>query len=333
MKTGKVSETVLKRSVFKQLKTSRKEVLVKAGVGEDCSAVQLEPGEAVVMSVDPITGTVEDIGELSVYITVNDLASSGAEPIGILMSILLPPESEEKELRELMQKAEAVCSTLNIQILGGHTEVTTAVTRPVVTVTGVGKVKTEKFVKTSGAIPGQDIVVSKWIGIEGTSIIAKEKEAELLKRFPASFVEQAKRFDEYILILDEAATAMKSGVSAMHDVTEGGIFGALWEIAEASGVGLDIDMKKIPVRQETIELCEVFDLNPYMLISSGCLIMVADNGLDLVTALEREGIKGTVIGKVTEGNDRLIRNGEDFRYLERPRTDELYKIYETQAEE
>lgn len=327
MKTGKVSETVLKRSVFKQLKTNRKEVLVKAGVGEDCTALKLEPGEVFVMSIDPITGTVEDIGELSVYITMNDLVTSGAQPVGIMMSILLPEGSREQELKELMQKTEAVCQSLDIQILGGHTEVTTAVTRPVVTVAGVGKVKEEAFIKTAGASPGQDVIVSKWIGIEGTSIIAKEKEQELRTRFSPSFIETAKRFDTDILIMKEAAAAVRADVSAMHDVTEGGIFGALWEIAEASGVGLEIDLKKIPIRQETIEICEFFDLNPYLLISSGCLLMTADNGYDVVKELEKEGIRGTVIGKVTGGNDRVIRNGEDCRYLERPKPDELYKIY------
>ncbi len=327
MKTGKVSETVLKRSVFRQIKTNREEVLVKAGVGEDCSAVKLKDDEVFVMSVDPITGTVEDIGELSVYITVNDLASSGAEPVGIMMSVLLPEDAAEEDLKELMKMAETTCARLNIQILGGHTEVTTAVTRPVVTVTGVGKVKEADFVRTAGARPGQDVVISKSIGIEGTAIIAKEKEQELRSRFTPAFIERAKRFDEQILVLDEAAIAVKSGVSAMHDVTEGGIFGALWEVAEASGVGLNIDLKKIPVKQETIELCEYFDLNPYMLISSGCLVMIADNGYDLTETLAQAGIEATVIGKITEGNDRLIRNGETVSYLGRPGTDELYKIY------
>lgn len=328
MKIGKVPENVLKRSILKQVKTKREEVILGAGIGEDCAAVKLSPGEVFVTSVDPITGTAEDVGTLSIQITVNDLASSGAEPVGVLLSVLLPPETEEPELRKMMQQVEDACAQIPIQVLGGHTEITTAVTRPVITVTGVGKAKEELLVSTAGARPGQDIVVSKWIGIEGTSIIAKEKEKELCKRFSQEFIDRAKALDRYILVLDEAAAAVKSGVSAMHDVTEGGIFGALWEMAEASGVGLSIDLKKIPVKQETIEICEVFGLNPYMLISSGCMLMAADNGYDLVRALEEKGIHGTVIGKATDGNDRLIVNGEERRFLDRPKTDELYKIYE-----
>ena len=119
---------------------------------------------------------------------------------------------------------------------------------------------------------------------------------------------------------------MKSGVAAMHDVTEGGIFGALWEMAEASGVGLDIDLKKIPIRQETVEICEYFDINPYELISSGCMLMAAPDGNGLVMALERAGIPATIIGKATEGNDRIIRSGEEKRFLEPPKTDQLYQV-------
>ena len=175
MKIGKVPENVLKRSILKQVKTKREEVILGAGVGEDCAAVKLAPGDVFVTSVDPITGTAEDVGTLSIQITVNDLASSGAEPVGVLLSVLLPPETEEPELREMMQQVEDACAKIPIQVLGGHTEITTAVTRPIITVTGVGKAKEELLVSTAGAKTGQDIVVSKWIGIEGTSIIAKEK--------------------------------------------------------------------------------------------------------------------------------------------------------------
>jgi hydrogenase maturation factor len=209
--------------------------------------------------------------------------------------------------------------------MGGHTEVTAVVNQPVISVCGVGKVKEGHLVSTGGARAGMDILVTKWIGIEGTSILAKEKEKELCERFPAPFVEKAKELDRYISVLSEAAVAVKSGVSAMHDVTEGGIFGALWEMAEASGVGLEIDLKKIPIRQETVEVCEYFGINPYELISSGCMLMAAEDGNTLVRQLEKEGIPATVIGKAVEGNDRVILNGDEKRFLEQPKTDELYR--------
>lgn len=328
MKVGKVSETVLKRSIIKQIHTKRDEVLLGAGVGEDCAAMKLSPGEIFVISTDPITGTVKDVGMLAIQITANDLASSGAEPVGVMLTVLLPEEVEEADIREMMRQVEDACAHFHIQVMGGHTEVTRAVTQPVISVTGVGKVREDRLVSTAGAKPGQDILVTKWIGIEGTSIIAKEKEKELLEHFSAAFVDTAKGFDQYLSVLPDSRIAVEHGVSAMHDVTEGGIYGALWEVAEASGIGLEIDLKAIPIRQETVEICEYFELNPYYLISSGCMLMAADRGHDLVRKLEAAGIPATVIGKATDGRARRIWNGGEESYLERPKTDELYKIYQ-----
>jgi len=328
MEIGKVPESVLKRAVFRQLHTRRKEVLVGASVGEDCAAVQLAPDEVFVLSTDPITGATKDTGRLAVQITANDLASAGAEPVGILLTVLLPPSAEEPLIRKLMQEVEEICEELHVQAMGGHTEITAAVNQPVLCVTGVGKVKKGRLVTTGGARAGDDVLVTKWIGIEGTSIIAKEKEEELLQRFSRSFVEEAKGFDRFLSVVPEAATAVKSGVSAMHDVTEGGIYGALWELAEASGIGLEIDLKAIPIRQETVEICEYYHLNPYHLISSGCMLMTSPDGLGLLRELKKAGIAAAVIGRCVDGKARKIINGEEEAYLERPKTDELYKIYE-----
>ena len=325
MKIGKVPENVLKRSVFKQIHTKRPEVLLGAGVGEDCAALKLAADETLVMSTDPITGTAQDIGTLAIQITVNDLASSGAEPVGVMLTVLLPERVREAKLKLIMSQVEEACKKANVQVIGGHTEVTPVVNQPVISVCGVGKVKDGKLVSTAGARPGMDILVSKWIGIEGTSILAKEKEEELSGRFSTSFIDKAKNLDVYISVLSEAAVAVQSGVSAMHDVTEGGIFGALWEMAEASGVGLEIDTKKIPIRQETVEICEFFGINPYKLISSGCMLMAAQDGNKLVRELEKAGIPASIIGKATEGNDRVLLNGDERRFLEPPKTDELYE--------
>ncbi len=328
MKVGKVSETILKRSIFKQIRTRRDEVLLGAGVGEDCAAMRLEPGEIFVISTDPITGTVKDVGTLAIQVTINDLASSGAEPVGVMLTVLLPEAVTEEDIKKMMAQVEEACAKARIQVMGGHTEVTRAVNQPVISVTGVGKAREERLVSTAGARVGQDILVTKWIGIEGTSIIAKEKEEELLGRFSRSFVDTAKGFDQYLSVLPEAMLASDFGISAMHDVTEGGIYGALWELAEASGIGLEIDLKAIPIRQETVEICEYFGLNPYYLISSGCMLMAGDRGHDLVRELKKAGIPAAVIGKAVEGKAKRVMNGEEEAFLERPRTDELYKIYQ-----
>lgn len=327
MKIGKVPENILKRSVFKQIKLKRDEVLIHPGVGEDCSVLELAPGEVFVLSTDPITGAASDIGTLAVHVTANDLASAGAEPVGILLSILLPQDAEEADLKSLMREIESACEPLNIEIIGGHTEVTAVVNQPVVTVTGVGKVKKDAVIFTKGARPGQDIVVTKWVGLEGTSIIASAKEAELREHYSEAFVNRAKGFIQYISVVREALLARDFGVSAMHDITEGGVFGALWEVAAAGNVGLTVDLKKVPLKQETVEICEFFDLNPYQLISSGSMLIACDKGHDLVELLKKEGIHSAVIGKFTDNNDKVIIYDEgETRYLEPPKTDELYNI-------
>ncbi len=186
--------------------------------------------------------------------------------------------------------------------------------------------KRTEMIKTAGAKPGQEIVMTKWAGLEGTAIIAAAKEAELKSKYNASFIDGAKRLIEYISVVPDAMVARAVGVTSMHDVTEGGIFGALWEIGAASKVGMEVDLKKVLLKQETVEICEFYDLNPYMLISSGCMLMITDKANQLVERLKAEGISAAVIGRITEGNDRVIINEEERRFLEPPKSDELYKV-------
>ena len=326
MKIGKVPENVLKRSILKKTGSKRSEVLIGAGVGEDCACVKLGDAEVMVLSSDPVTSTTEDAGLYAVNVAVNDLAASGATPIGILVTALLPINTEEEDIKAIMKDLDESCKALNIQIMGGHTEITAAVTKPVLSLTAVGKVREDAFISTAGAKPGNDVVITKWIGLEGTSILAKAKEAELLKKFPPKLIYDSKNFDKFLSVAPEAAPAVKSGVTAMHDVTEGGVFGALWELAESSGVGLLIDLRKIPVKQETVEICKFFDINPYELMSGGSMLMTAEDGNRLVMDLQAAGIEATIIGKCTDNNDRVLINGEMRRFLEPAKTDELYKV-------
>lgn len=325
MKVGKVSESILKRSVLKQIKHRREEVLIGPGVGEDCSVIALGDDEVFVLSMDPITGAVDNIGTLAVHITANDIASNGAELIGVMLTILLPDGTSETKLKEIMKEIEKVCLGLNIEVIGGHTEITDMVKQPIITVTGVGKMKKTQMIHTKGVHIGQEIVMTKWAGLEGTAILAKEKEKELLTRYTKDFIDGAKEFIWSISVVKEAMIARTLGVTSMHDVTEGGIYGALWELGEASRVGLEVDLKKIPLRQETVEICEFFDLNPYQLISSGVMLMVTDHGNALVDQLVGAGIPAAVIGRITEGNDRVVLNLDEKRFLAPPKSDELYK--------
>ena len=326
MKIGKLPEPVLIRSVLKQVKHRREEVLVGPAVGQDCAVVQVEPDEVLVMSTDPITGTVKDLGSHSIHITANDLAASGAEPIGVMLTVMLPDTVEEPEVKKMMQEAESACKMLNMEVLGGHTEITNVVRQPLISVTGIGKIKKSKMITTLQVQPEQDIGVTKWIGLEATTILAKEREEELRKRFPAGIVDTAIGFDQYLSVVPESRIAMEHGVTAMHDITEGGVFGALWEMASGAGVGLEVDLKKIPIRQETVEICQYFDVNPYQIMSSGSMMIAADDGYELVRKLEKAGIHASVVGRTNAGNDRILRNGEDIRYLDKPQPDELYKV-------
>ena len=195
------------------------------------------------------------------------------------------------------------------------------------TVSGVGRREAARAGSLRGIKANQDIVVSKWIGLEGTSRLAVKYREKLCTRYPARMIDEAAAYDKYLSVIPEAATAVKSGVCGMHDVSRGGIFGALWELAQRAGVGLEIDLKKIPVKQETIEICEFFELNPYELLSGGCLIMVTESGQILEDALKREGIPAAVIGRTTDGNGRLIYNEDEKRYLDRPKMDQMYSVY------
>lgn len=326
MKTGKASEVVLKRSILKQLDFRRSDVVLGAEAGENFGAVEGSEDEIIVLSADPITGASERIGSLGIWAAVNDVAASGAEPVTVLVTLLLPTVMNEAQLKLIVKDMESAAQKANVQIIGGHTEVTRAVNRPVITVAGIGKCRRDAMLFSKSVRPGMDILITNWIGIEGTVILAEEKEEALLKRFSRSFIDKAKAFEEYLPVLSAASIAAESGAKAMHHMSEGGVFGALWEVAEASHVGLDIDLKKIPIRQETIEICEFFGINPYKLLSGGSLLIAAEDGEAVLSAIEKAKGHAVIIGKAAEGNDRILRCGEEVRYLETPQADELYRI-------
>ena len=322
MRPGKVSENVLKRSVLKQIHTKREEVICGAGLGENCAVFSFSEGEYMLVSTHQNTIAVKDCTRFCIHKAANNLAAAGAEPVAVELALLLPESLEESQLRAQISQAEETCRELNIQLSGGSTKVSKKVNTPVATVTGIGRRMCREIPK---AKPGQDIVITKWIGLEGTALLAKANEEKLATRYPMRLIKEAQDFDKWLSIVPEAATAIKSGVYRMQDASEGGIFGALWEFGRMSGVGLEIDLKKLPIRQETVEICEFLELNPYELLSGGCLILAADNGFDLVDELTSKGIPAVVAGKVTENNDRVLINEDERRFLDLPKSDEIYK--------
>lgn len=338
MKTGKLPENIYKRSVLKELKYKRKEIISGAGTGDNC-AILSSGKEAAATGMAFVAGKAGQVGTAAVHRAVNQIAASGAEPVAVTGILLLTEGASEDELKTAVRQIEKACEEIGIQTARLDVSVIpeTKASQPdhfILTINAIGHIAALGNVGDCGNVsagggfakPKQDVVLTKWVGIEGTYLIAGEKEDELRKRFSAEYIEEAKGFERYLSIIPEAATAMESSVGAVHNVSEGGIFGALWEMAERSGVGLEIELKKIPIRQETVEICNYYNINPYALLSSGCLLMTADNGYDLAESLHKKGISAAVIGRTTNSNDRLIINEEEKRFLTPAQPDEYFKL-------
>lgn len=333
MNSGKVSESVLKRSVLKYVQKNQRAVqqscqlITEATVGTDAACFDISGKTTLAMASAVVIGRSRMAVTEAVINACNNLISSGAEALGAEISIIMPEAVYESELRHMMEEAEAYATAQHITILGGHTMVSSHVEETVVSVTAFGQTGDWR---PTAAQAGMDVVVSKWIGLQGTGRIAQTKKEELEKRLPARMVKEAGAYSRYLSVHDEARIAMEHGVCAMHDISGGGIFRAVWELAEAAETGIRVDLKKIPVKQETIEICEIFGLNPYELLSGGAMLFVTEHGEALVDRLAQAGILGTVIGRLTDNHDRIIvtkgEDGEEIRFLDRPRTDEIDKI-------
>ena len=322
---GKIPPEILERIVMKPMAESevkRQDVILRPKTGEDCSAVDLG-GEYCILSTDPITGAAKDIGYLAVQINCNDIYSAGAEPVGVLLTVLLPPESDEALLEEMMTGAIKAAEERRIEILGGHTEVTDAVCKPVISAAVIGKSREKKILSTGGAKAGQDIVMTKWAGTEGTAILAKEWEEGLRAYLSEEELKRAQDMKNYLSVGKESEIAFAHGATAMHDATEGGILGAVWEVAECSGLGVDVFVENIPVKEETRKICEAMGIDYLGLISSGTMIIAAEDGAGLVKKLQEEGIAAAVIGKLTEGGKYMLVKGMRLP-LAQPKSDALY---------
>lgn len=323
MRPGKFSESVLKRSVLKQIKTKREEVVRGAEAGEDCAFFSFGEKEGILGTTAPIV--VEEFEDIDLGLNgiVNNIAAAGGEPVGILVSAILPDKILESVVQRLSGEMERACHKLNLQIAGGNTQITKVVDKPILNITVIGKKERDKHEKFYSYKAGQDILLTKWIGMAGTSILAKKEQKKLEQRLPSYIVENGRELEKEISVLPESRIAMNIGAAGMHDVSRGGIFSALWELAERGNIGIEVDLKKIPVRQETIEICEVLGVNPYELYGAGALLIVSDKGNQLLHELEKEQIPAAIIGKVIEENGKIILNGEEVRFLDRPKHDAM----------
>lgn len=276
-------------------------------------------------------GNEKDLGVFALAHILNDLATRGARMVGAEVHIMLPPYAYESRLKSMMEHMEEVAESHQIQILGAKAEVSPAISQAIVYVNGIGLLKKGTLLQSSMGKAGQDIVLLKWIGLEGTFRAMRAKEDELRERFVPTFFNQIQQMEHQIFSEQEIETARKIGVSAMHQITEGGILAALWEMAEGSGVGLQVDLKKMSIRQETVEICEFCHLNPYQMTSAGSILIFTEHGEELVQRYEEAGIKATLLGRTTASAERVITGGEEKRFLDRPAADELLKLYEQEG--
>ena len=323
MRPGKISESVLKRSVLKQIKTKRDEIIRGAEIGEDCAFFSFSKEEGALLTTAPIVVDAFETIEWKLAAIINNVAAAGGEPVGAIVSTILPDKILESVIQRLSGELERACHKLNLQIAGGNTEISKAVKSPILNITIIGKKECRKHLSFHQYLEGQDILLTKWVGIAGTAILAKMEQNRLEERLPAYIVENAILMEQDVSVIPESRIAMEVGVLGMHDVSRGGIFSALWELAEKGNTGIEVDLKKIPVRQETIEICEILGVNPYELYGAGSLLIVSDRGNQLVHELKKQGIETTIIGKITKDNGKVILNGEETRYLDRPKHDSI----------
>jgi hydrogenase maturation factor len=279
-------------------------LLITPGVGEDIAAVDVSAEEVLVLKSDPITFATDAIGQYAVLVNANDIATAGAEPRWLLTTLLFPIGTTPSFIWSVVFELREFCRTWGITLCGGHTEITDAVTRPVISGMMAGSVRKRDLIDKRRVRPGDRLLLTKGAAVEGTAIIARQLGSQLTKRgMSAKQISSCQAFLERISIIPEARLAAKCpGTSAMHDVTEGGIATAIEELSAASGCRLRVDLERIPVFAETRRLCRLLDLHPLGLIGSGSLLICCRPRYSdrLQQKLRSDGVPVACIGEVAE---------------------------------
>jgi len=330
-KTGKIPTEILIRTVLRFSGKNDPSVILGSSIGEDAALISFGR-KVLVFTTDPVTGTASDIGWLSVHINANDVACRGAKPRWFLCDLLLPERSDASTVELIMKRVDAAARELGVAVVGGHTEVTPGLKRPIVVGFMVGVVERKKFVTSSGARPNQDLILTKSVGIEGTAVLAMDFARRL--ECDDKLLARARSMRHSVSIVEDAMIAVGvGGVHAMHDPTEGGVLQGIWEIAEASKVGFVVDESKIAIRNETNLICRLLHVDPLRLMSSGCLLLAAENrksGL-MIRRLKQKGIEARIIGRFTDRKKgrKLVRLNGSTTEIRASERDELYRVIET----
>ena len=335
-KTGKLEISILKRFLGRNPVLDPR-VVIGPEIGEDAAVI--DPGRKTdrywVVTSDPITFATEKIGYYGVVVNLNDIATMGAIPKWFSATLLFPEGSRLKDIERVFRQVRDACHRFNVSLIGGHTEITPGIEKMILSGQMIGEVKKDKLVTTGGARPGDFLLLVKGVCIEGTSIMAREKEAELLKRgIPSSVIRKAQRFifDPGIEVLRPARIACEvSSVHAMHDPTEGGLVNGIIEMAWASESEIEVDLGKVLIYEESRILCREFGIDPLGTIASGALLLaVPPSGLlPIQKAFKKNSIPFGVIGRIKKkGPPRVLRIDQKGRKELKPLPqDEILKIF------
>ena len=325
---GKIPIDILKEVVFKNLGAPRKEVTVGPKTGVDGAVLDLG-NKSVIVSMDPITGAIERIGWLAVNVNANDIATFGVEPAFLFSCLLLPEGADKKMVQTISTQMSSAAQELGIAIVGGHCESTPGLANPIVVGCIMGLTEKGKYVTAAGAKSGDKIILTKSAGIEGTAILATDREEQLKKVFSQPILDGAKHFYNQISVVKDALTAYRTGgVHAMHDPTEGGILNGIHEMADAAGLGARVFEEKIIIEPETAKICRFYEIDPLQLISSGALLIAAEpqSADKIMENLAQERIYADIIGEFnpTPNKRILMQADESAEMLPRPVSDHLW---------
>lgn len=274
-------------------------------------------------------GQSKEMGMYALAAAANELQAAGAEQLCAEIEITIPMYAFKSRMHTMEKIMKQLCKEKKIELANIRSEKSSIVNQTMVRVTLMGVAKVKE--KETPQYEGQTIVMTKWAGMEGMLRIATEQEASLRERFSTGFMKQILSYKEAVFSKKEILLAREAGVSIIRQVTDGGILAALWNLAKETGTGLEADLRQLPVLQETIEVCEHFRLNPYQLTSAGTLLLVTEDGENLVEMLKEHDIPARIVGKLTDNNDKILQNGEEVRYIDRPAPDELMKIFEQET--
>ena len=315
MHVGKFPPELLQRLLGRSAPADSR-VVVGPGIGEDAAAIDF--GEKLLIAKsDPITFATDQIGWYSVQVNANDIACSGGIPRWFLATLLAPEGFSEQEAEEIFDQIVTACDALQVTLVGGHSEVTLGIDRPIVAGTMLGEANPEELVRTGGAQEGDSIVLTKGIAIEGTALLARERRSVLEGLgVPPSVIDQGSTFlnsPGISVVLDSRVTLRATSAHSLHDPTEGGLATALREVGVASGLGVGIEEGSVPILPECREICQALGLDPLGLLASGALLITLHAGdvPKLLSALEGEGISGWEIGQMLAAEEGFQMIGYD----------------------